>query len=137
MATFRCPRAKRRHTNARTAVPVRSDTSITSGPRMSAALHILLMAALLATIVPAGAFVIAPPWANAVSNPCSARSWQLIHWPKDGKCYPIFSQGPCPRSQELAFNDITKAAECRCPKELLYWPATDRWVWEVSKFKRL
>lgn len=107
---------------------------------MSAALHTLLflaLAALRAIIAPAGAFVIAPPWANAVSNPCSARSWQLIYWPKDGKCYPIFSQGPCPRSQELAYNDLTKAAECRCPKELLYWPATDRWAYEVSKLKRL
>ena len=71
-------------------------------------------------------FVIAPPWANPQVNRCSRTSWQLILWPKDEKCYQIFEQGPCPRTQELAFNPITKLAECRCPKNLLYWPATDR-----------
>ena len=114
---FRCPRANRHHTNARTAV------SVSNSAKMSAPFVVILF---LAAFLPVDAFVIAPPWANAVSNPCSARSWQLIYWPQDGKCYPIFSQGPCPRSQELAFNDLTKLAECRCPKELLYWPATDR-----------
>ena len=71
-------------------------------------------------------FVIAPPWANPVVNKCSRTSWQLILWPPDGKCYQIFEQGPCSRTQELGFNPITKEAECRCPKNLLYWPATDR-----------
>ena len=46
-------------------------------------------------------FVIAPPWANPEVNICSKKSWQLIHWPQDGKCYQIFEQGPCPRSQVL------------------------------------
>ena len=44
-------------------------------------------------------FVIAPPWANPDVNICSKKSWQLIYWPQDDKCYQIFEQGPCPRSQ--------------------------------------
>ena len=44
-------------------------------------------------------FVIAPPWANPEVNKCSKKSWQLIYWPQDDKCYQIFEQGPCPRSQ--------------------------------------
>ena len=44
-------------------------------------------------------FVIAPPWANPEVNRCSKKSWQLIYWPQDDKCYQIFEQGPCPRSQ--------------------------------------
>ena len=71
-------------------------------------------------------FVIAPPWANPVINPCSEKSWQLIYWPQDGACYQIFEQGPCPDTQELAFHPTNKRAICRCPKNLLYWPATDR-----------
>lgn len=88
-------------------------------------LHILgwLISTLVARL---SGFVIAPPWANPVVNPCSNKSWQLLYWPKDEKCYQIFEQGPCPRSQELAFNEINKSPECRCPKDLLYWPATDR-----------
>ena len=35
--------------------------------------------------------------------------------------------------QELGFNEITGAAECRCPKNLLYWPATDRCYEEHSR----
>ena len=90
----------------------------------------------------AESFVIAPPWANQAANPCSATSWQLLYWPGDKKCYQIFEQGPCPRSQELAFNAINKRAECRCPKDLLYWPATDRSdqsrIWEkLIRFKCL
>ena len=38
-----------------------------------------------------------------------------------------------PISQELGFNEITGAAECRCPKNLLYWPATDRCYEEHSR----
>ena len=76
----------------------------------------------------ANAFVIAPPWANATLNPCSEASWQLILWPGDQRCYKIFEQGPCPRSQELAFDGETREAVCRCPKDLLFWPATDRYV---------
>ena len=75
---------------------------------------------------PCLSFVIAPPWANATINPCAEVSWQLILWPGDAKCYKIFEQGPCPRSQELAFEKATGEAVCRCPKDLLYWPATDR-----------
>ena len=44
------------------------------------------------TVIGVAGFVIAPPWANPQLNPCSATSWQLIHWPGDGVCYPIFSQ---------------------------------------------
>jgi hypothetical protein len=44
-------------------------------------------------------FVIAPPWANPEVNRCSKISWQLIYWPQDDRCYQIFEQGPCPRSQ--------------------------------------
>ena len=44
-------------------------------------------------------FVIALPWANPEVNKCSKKSWQLIYWPQDDKCYQIFEQGPCPRSQ--------------------------------------
>ena len=44
-------------------------------------------------------FVIAPPWANPEVNRCSKKSWQLIYWPQDDRCYQIFEQGPCPRSQ--------------------------------------
>ena len=71
-------------------------------------------------------FVIAPPWANEITNPCSKKSWQLLYWPKTQKCYKIFEQGPCPKSQELGYNPITKLAECRCPKDLLFWPAANR-----------
>ena len=78
-------------------------------------------------------FVIAPPWANPDVNQCSRSSWQLIHWPEDGKCYPIFSQGPCPRTQELGFNQATMRAECKCPKHLLYWPAADRCYEQFSR----
>ena len=53
-------------------------------------------------------FVIAPPWANPVINPCSEKSWQLIYWPQDGACYQIFEQGPCPDTQELAFHPTNK-----------------------------
>ena len=53
-------------------------------------------------------FVIAPPWANPVINPCSGTSWQLIYWPPDGRCYQIFEKGPCPDTQELAFHAVSK-----------------------------
>ena len=51
-------------------------------------------------------FVIAPPWANPEVNICSKKSWQLIYWPQDQKCYQIFEQGPCPRSQVFIFIGI-------------------------------
>ena len=63
---------------------------------------------LLAFLQASQAFVIAPPWANPVINPCSEKSWQLIFWPPDGRCYRIFEQGPCPDSQELAFHPSNK-----------------------------
>ena len=44
-------------------------------------------------------FVIAPPWADPASNPCSASSWQLVFWPPTQNCYQIFSRGPCPDTQ--------------------------------------
>lgn len=106
------------------------------------ALAVLLL--VLAWLRGSLAFVIAPPWANPLINPCSEKSWQLIYWPQDGRCYQIFEQGPCPDTQELAFHATNKRvsallkivtkflkvdflqAICRCPKNLLYWPATDR-----------
>ena len=71
-------------------------------------------------------FVIAPPWANETTNPCARRSWQLLVWPADGQCYQIFGRGPCPPTQELAYDPKLDQAVCRCPKDLLYWPNTDR-----------
>jgi len=73
------------------------------------------------------AFVIAPPWADDSANPCSESSWQLVFWPPTGKCYQIFSQGPCPPTQELGFSKDSQKPECRCPQTLpIHWPATDR-----------
>merc|ERR1712223_815495 len=73
------------------------------------------------------AFVIAPPWADDNTNPCSESSWQLVFWPPTGKCYQIFSQGPCPPTQELGFSKDSQKPECRCPQTLpIHWPATDR-----------
>ena len=63
-------------------------------------------------------FVIAPPWANPVINPCSKKSWQLIFWPPDGQCYQIFEQGPCPDTQELAFHATNK--QVSKPNDRLY-----------------
>ena len=37
-------------------------------------------------------FVIAPPWADQDSNPCSKNSWQLVYWPPTKLCYQIFSR---------------------------------------------
>ena len=37
-------------------------------------------------------FVIAPPWADQASNPCSKNSWQLVYWPPTKLCYQIFSR---------------------------------------------
>jgi len=59
------------------------------------------------------AFVIAPPWADDNANPCSESSWQLVFWPPTGKCYQIFSQGPCPPTQELGFSKDSQKPECR------------------------
>jgi hypothetical protein len=84
------------------------------------------LATLLSLWTSASAFVISPSWADAASNPCSERSWQLLLWPDDGKCYPIFERGPCPDTQELAFDAETKRAQCRCPKNLILWPQTSR-----------
>ena len=63
---------------------------------------ILLVCIFLQFTITAG-FVIAPPWANPLVNVCSKKSWQLIYWPQDEKCYQIFEQGPCPRSQVTPF----------------------------------
>ena len=60
-------------------------------------------------------------------------SWQLVFWPATGKCYQIFSQGPCPPTQvasnfgwtptsasdnenvlqELGFSKDSQKPECR------------------------
>ena len=68
----------------------------------------LLASTLCLVLNQASGFVIAPPWANPVINPCSETSWQLIFWPSDGRCYRIFEQGPCPDTQELAFHSTNK-----------------------------
>jgi hypothetical protein len=129
--SFRCSWTPSPFATLPTNASVSSSSSISFVRKMPVhhrpPLSIVIALIAISCIGSVSSFVIAPPWANAVSNPCSSRSWQLIHWPADGECYQIFSQGPCPRSQELAFNDITKLAECRCPKELLYWSATDRY----------
>ena len=71
---------------------------------------ILIGSLLTLAVLPAitHGFVIAPPWANPVINPCSGTSWQLIYWPPDGRCYQIFEKGPCPDTQELAFHAVSK-----------------------------
>jgi len=96
---------------------------------------ILIGSLLTLAVLPAitHGFVIAPPWANPVINPCSGTSWQLIYWPPDGRCYQIFEKGPCPDTQELAFHAVSKRATCRCPKNLRYWPETDRCYPEHSR----
>lgn len=72
-------------------------------------------------------FVIAPSWVNLSRNPCSSSSWQLIFWPQTQQCYKIFSQGPCPDTQELSFDEEDQAPVCRCPQNLpLHWKPTDR-----------
>jgi len=72
-------------------------------------------------------FVIAPAWVNPARNPCSLSSWQLLYWPKDKQCYKIFTQGPCPDTQELAYHPLKQAPVCRCPQDLpLHWQPTDK-----------
>jgi len=72
-------------------------------------------------------FVIAPPWVNLAHNPCSESSWQLLYWPADKRCYKIFSQGPCPESQELSYQQALELPVCQCPQSLpLHWNPTDR-----------
>ncbi|KAF0311814.1 hypothetical protein FJT64_017405 [Amphibalanus amphitrite] len=70
--------------------------------------------------------VIAPPWVDAALNPCSSESWQLVRWPADGQCYPIFQQGPCPASQELVWDSDAGRAACRCPDGYLLHGPTQR-----------
>ena len=61
-----------------------------------------VLAVLLPRWPPAAAFVIAPPWADPATNPCSEASWQLVFWPDTQSCYQIFSRGPCPATQVAA-----------------------------------
>ena len=61
-----------------------------------------MLAVLLPRWPPAAAFVIAPPWADPATNPCSEASWQLVFWPDTQSCYQIFSRGPCPATQVAA-----------------------------------
>ncbi|XP_043223320.1 platelet endothelial aggregation receptor 1-like [Amphibalanus amphitrite] len=70
--------------------------------------------------------VIAPPWVDAALNPCSSESWQLVQWPADGRCYPIFQRGPCPPSQELIWDSAGRRAVCACPTGHLEHAATAR-----------
>ena len=66
-----------------------------------------ILTAFLLFIHGAASFVIAPPWANPQVNPCSKKSWQLIYWPPNDRCYQIFEQGPCPRSQvQMLFTNM-------------------------------
>ena len=54
-------------------------------------------------------------------------SWQLVFWPASQQCYRIFSQGPCPATQELAYHPPAQEPRCRCPQHLpVRWPVTDR-----------
>ncbi len=95
----------------------------------------LLVLSLLPSLV--ASFIIAPPWAEESLNPCARRSWQLLLWPADGRCYQIFGRGPCPPTQELAFDHAEGGAVCRCPKDLLYWPETDRCEEEEETFPKI
>ena len=79
-------------------------------------------------------FVIAPPWADTNTNPCSSSSWQLVYWPPTRQCYQIFSRGPCPKTQELSYNPLTSTPECRCPGHLpLHWRDNDQCYAEYSR----
>lgn len=60
--------------------------------------------------------VIPPAWAIREHNPCAAVSWQQVMWPSDGRCYPIFRQGPCPASQELVWHAEQRRPVCSCPR---------------------
>ena len=96
--------------------------------------HHLLLSILVLTQTLVDCFVIAPPWANPSTNPCSASSWQLVYWPPTKNCYQIFSRGPCPETQELGYNPVTSAPECRCPHDLpLHWEDTDQCYAEYSR----
>ena len=78
-------------------------------------------------------FVIAPPWANPVINPCSEKSWQLIYWPQDGACYQIFEQGPCPDTQELAFHPTNKRVSFHTVPKLHFLSKTSKIFFEFFK----
>ena len=103
---------------------VLTSSLLTSKMASEAAIHLGLLILLKAV----QGFVIAPPWANPVINPCSEKSWQLIYWPQDGACYQIFEQGPCPDTQELAFHPTNKRVSFNtvqssifCPKNLFFF----------------
>ncbi|XP_037070246.1 uncharacterized protein LOC119091542, partial [Pollicipes pollicipes] len=68
----------------------------------------------------------APPWADAALNPCSERSWQLVRWPADGRCYPIFQRGPCDATQELVWDASAGRPACACPAGHLHHAASAR-----------
>ena len=69
-------------------------------PELTSIIHMFIILSLFLLFNQSvSGFVIAPPWANPEVNKCSKKSWQLIYWPQDDKCYQIFEQGPCPRSQ--------------------------------------
>jgi len=88
---------------------------------------VFLQYVLILLLEPGSGFVIAPPWANPVRNPCSSSSWQLVFWPPNLQCYKIFSQGPCPETQELGFSSQDKVPVCRCPQNLpLLWEPTGK-----------
>ncbi|XP_076057395.1 uncharacterized protein LOC143034930 [Oratosquilla oratoria] len=66
--------------------------------------------------------IIPPQWANVTLNPCAQNSWQKLYWPPDQKCYKIFSQGPCEKTQEFYFDNRRAAGACRCPRGSLRAP---------------
>ena len=72
------------------------------------------------------AVVIAPPWGNVQVNPCASVSWQYLMWIPDGKCYPIFKQGPCPPTHELVFDAEEQVAKCQCPSDRVFWQEDQR-----------
>ena len=93
-----------------------------------ATVAIFVLATIIIWPVPhSSAYVIAPPWADAKKNPCSARSWQLVFWPPNQQCYKIFTRGPCPATQELSYQSDSQVAACRCPENLpMLWKETER-----------
>ncbi|XP_037086778.1 uncharacterized protein LOC119107440 [Pollicipes pollicipes] len=85
--------------------------------------------------------VIAPPWVNVALNPCSASSWQLVHWPADGRCYPDLPAGalladPGADGELLTFSRATHEPVCGCSRRYMartYWPHTDSCYQQMTR----
>ena len=80
------PGPERRDSVNHVTVRLRTETAEDADRTMPSLLLVLLKAQLGLS------FVIAPPWADQDSNPCSKNSWQLVYWPPTKLCYQIFSR---------------------------------------------